>query len=63
MSFFLSILKMRTKFSQLFFSRSLYLKSQNGYNVPEISGRSAAWVAHSVRDAGVVGSNPTAPIK
>ena len=26
------------------------------------SGRSAAWVAHSVRDAGVVGSNPTAPI-
>ena len=24
-------------------------------------GRSAVWLAHSVRDAGVVGSNPTAP--
>ena len=26
------------------------------------SGSSAAWLAHSVRDAGVVGSNPTSPI-
>ncbi len=32
------------------------------YNDSVLSGRSAVRVAHSVRDAGVVGSNPTAPI-
>jgi mannose-6-phosphate isomerase-like protein (cupin superfamily) len=32
------------------------------YNRPLTSGSSAAWLAHSVRDAGVVGSNPTSPI-
>src|SRR4030042_1172484 len=42
--------------------RPLPFRTGTVYNKPLKSGASAAWLAHSVRDAGVVGSNPTSPI-